>query len=64
MRIKSQAHFEERRVPHFNWNTNVERAITDGHPEPGFLAQLAKVISDEAKIESLNLFDVWRKTKT
>jgi tetratricopeptide (TPR) repeat protein len=39
---------------------NIEKAIKDGHPNPDFLEILSKVIVDEAKIEELNNFDVWK----
>ena len=54
--------FDDIRSPDFDLSANVERAIADGHPEPKFLAQLATVISDEAKIETLDSFDVWKNS--
>ena len=54
--------FDDIRSPNFDLSANVERAIADGHPEPKFLAQLATVISDEAKIETLDSFDVWKNS--
>lgn len=54
--------FDDIRSPDFDLSANVERAIADGDPEPKFLAQLATVISDEAKIETLDSFDVWKNS--
>ena len=54
--------FDDIRSPNFDLSANVERAIADGHPEPKFLAQLATVISDQAIIETLDSFDVWKNS--
>jgi hypothetical protein len=42
------------RSPGWDLSGNVERAVKDGHPQPEFLRKLAKVVSDEADIKSLN----------
>jgi len=49
------------RSPKFDLSQNVTRAIEDGHPEPEFLALLAKVIADEADASELDKFEVWKK---
>jgi len=40
---------------------NVARAATDGHPEPEFLASLAKVIAGDTDAGELRRFEVWRR---
>ncbi len=48
------------RSPDFDLSKNVARAVEDGHPEPEFLALLAKVIADEADSAELDEFEVWK----
>ena len=49
------------RSPGWDLTQNVERAVTDGHPEPKLLAKLAKVIAEEDKAEALEAFKAWKK---
>jgi len=48
------------RSPARDLSQNVERARQDGHPNPGFLAALAGVISDGAGIDTLDRFAEWQ----
>ncbi|MCW5214076.1 tetratricopeptide repeat protein, partial [Desulfobulbus sp. US5] len=45
-----------------DWNLkdNVRRAEQDGHPNPALLTALAKVISDDEPLETLEQFEEWR----
>jgi hypothetical protein len=43
---------------------NVERAIQDGHPQPGFLKVLASVISDETSADELEKYVDWKNAKS
>ncbi len=52
------------RSPHWPLEKNVDKAIDDGHPEPEFLKNLARVISRGESIESLKNFDVWNRVIT
>jgi hypothetical protein len=52
---------EGTRSPGWDLSDNVRSAIKDGHPCPEFLSQLAKVISEEEDITSLDRFDTWTK---
>jgi len=49
-------------VPSPGWDlsANVERATTAGHPEPGLLADLAKVIAEDAPADTLDRYPAWR----
>ena len=49
------------RSPYWDLTGNVERAVTDKHPEPELLSVLAKVIADEEKASALNKFEAWKK---
>ena len=42
---------------------NVRVAREQGHPEPEFVEALAKVVSDEESIETLEQFPAWRDTE-
>lgn len=48
-------------VRSLGWNLedNVRRAEQDGHPNPALLTALAKVISDDDPIETLEQFPEW-----
>jgi Tfp pilus assembly protein PilF len=48
------------RSPGWDLSQNVARAVEDGHPEPEFLALLAKVIADEAAASELDQFEAWK----
>ena len=48
------------RSPRWQLGPNVDRAETDGHPEPALLRAIASVISDGASAESLENFATWR----
>ncbi|MBI2304917.1 MAG: tetratricopeptide repeat protein [Chloroflexi bacterium] len=66
IRNKSLARIKEMieagvRSPGWNLQDNVERGVKDGHPYPGLLQTLARVIADEAEAQELEGFDVWRK---
>ena len=45
----------------WNLSNNVERAREDDHSEVELVAQLAKVIADEADAETLNKFPAWKR---
>jgi len=49
------------RSPGWDLTDNVNRAISDKHPQPEFLKALAKVIADETDSNELDKFDVWKK---
>jgi len=51
------------RSPTWRLDRNIERAEQDGHPNPTLLRALAKVINDEAPLESLNDFPEWKTAK-
>lgn len=42
------------------FDANIEQAEKENHPNPALLRALAKVINDQAPLDSLNLFPEWR----
>jgi len=50
------------RSPGSDLSANVERATTTGHPEPGLLADLARVIADGAPVDNLDRYPAWTTT--
>jgi len=48
------------RSPGWSFDRNIERAERDGHPNPPLLRAIAKVINDEATLDSLDAFPEWR----
>jgi len=46
------------RSPGWDLSANVDRATATGHPEPGLLADLAIVISEDAPVATLNRYQV------
>ena len=43
-----------------NLTETAERATREGHPQPDFLADLARVIADEAPADVLERYEAWR----
>jgi Tfp pilus assembly protein PilF len=52
-----------RRSPSWIFDRNIEQAKKSNHPNPLLLQALAKVIGDEARIDSLNAFPEWQSVK-
>jgi Tfp pilus assembly protein PilF len=51
---------EGARSPGWNLEANVRRAVEDRHPQPEMLAELAKVVAEEADVSTLERFEAWR----
>ena len=51
------------RVTFWNLELNVVQSRAQGHPEPELVAALAKVIGDEAAVETLDVFSPWNAIK-
>jgi protein O-mannosyl-transferase len=51
------------RSPGWPLDANIERAESDGHPNPALLRALARVISDGENIETLSAFPEWVNAK-
>jgi hypothetical protein len=47
------------RSPEWPLEANVERAQLDGHPDPGLLAAVARVIGGQQGIEEMDSFASW-----
>ncbi len=48
------------RSPAWNLSANVDRGSEDGHPEPGLLEDLARVIAEEVPADVLDAHPAWR----
>ena len=48
------------RSPGWNFETDIERALSDNHPAGDWLRKLAAVICDGVSIETLNEWDEWK----
>ncbi|MGB6837710.1 MAG: SIR2 family protein [Dehalococcoidia bacterium] len=49
------------RSPDWDLSENIERARQDGHPDVGWLEELARVINEEADISTLDAWEEWRE---